>query len=131
GYRVYQQELQSLSNVFVIRDGRIYFTSGSYQQTRAALKRLQDEDDPFYFIGNILAQIHENFPGVIVSGEVSIEDYLSSIYNPLDPKNEFEVVPQILEYMVSLYESLIDVPANWLPQALNQYETQITEAFNL
>lgn len=109
GRRVWQQEADSYKNTFTVQDGMVIFTEGHYTDAKRDATRLKDETQPLYTVGDVLVKIRSAFGSETMLGEELVSAYLANVLAPA----ELPDVVGRLDFMLSLYETLKDVPANW------------------
>lgn len=137
---VYAHELwladsENYGDVLLFEDDGISLVCETYEQTKAGLALLNDEA-VIVSMGNLLTALANEFGDDTLYGEVLISDYLSDIPSSDDLASSIKM----LEFIVSIYELLAPVPANWkageIPTeeevaALDDYSTQMSYVIGL
>ena len=110
--------------LFTIENSLVYFTPTTYEGAKQEYAKLQNADQPIFTLAAKLDSIQKQFPDIKIIGEVTIAYYLSLRYTSDTIKG---VVP-MLQYMISLYEALADIPDDVTLTDLPKYSAQIGRA---
>ena len=123
GYEEWKTEAIAYQNTFVISGNTVILTCESYDTTKTDAGKLGDTSARIYTLGDVLATIATEFAEEEIF-EKKISEYLGAVYSAEALSN----CKSVLDYMVTLYDALKDVPANW--ETLGTDLTQYASGFN-
>lgn len=125
GYDKWKEDIDRYAKVFTVSDdGKLSLTCETYADTKAALTGLQNKETPVYTAGELLSEISSSFAKSVLFGETTIEAKLAGVFKP----GSFTTVLSKLEFMITLYEKLQNVPAEWTAESLASHKTALDGA---
>ena len=123
GVEKWSKAFKSYEDAFYLKDGSTYWDCSDYTKTKAVYMSLKEKNPVIYEDSLILKQMESAFADMVIvpaeeeNGEdVTIADVLAPVY---DTEMMDNFAGQ-LELMLSLHESLMNVPNNW---TLNDLKT--------
>ncbi len=131
GFGLWFEEANSFDQTFTIKTvnniATISLVANSYNTTKDDLLNLKDSSGDFNVLGALLINISDNFFDLVLAGEDTIGVFLSSV-----PTAQLvDDTVSMLEFMTSVYEKLMVLPAEWTVEGLGDYGTEIEEANTL
>ena len=115
----------------VTNDGALIFTAKNVEEVKNLTERLQNDEEQINVLSEILFQVIEDFPDVVIfttddGKSVTVSSYLSNFYK----KEDYELVKAIFATIVDLHELFVEIPDNWAenPNVLSDYRLKIQEA---
>ena len=123
GFEEWKAEAIAYQNTFVISGNTVILTCESYETTMTDAQKLGDTSARIYTLGDVLATIATEFAEEEIF-EKKISEYLGAVYSAEALAN----CKSVLEYMITLYDALKEVPENW--ETLGTDLTQYASGFN-
>lgn len=133
GLDKWKAAFESYKDAFYLKDGGLYWDCTDFEKTKAVYTSLKEKNPVIYEDSLILKQIEENFATTVIvpadeddeeSVDLTIGDILTAVY---DTEMMDNFAGQ-LELMITLYESLADVPAEWTLDDLKTTYVEDVEA---
>lgn len=125
GTEVYIGLLDEFSDAFAVNleEGTLAITGKSYEGVDAAYNRLNDSEDEILVLGTLLNNLVKTY------GEKDL-DGTNKIKNVVFALNENTVIllKEIFAHMTKLHKDLMNVPANWSADTLENYAGEIAAA---
>ncbi|MBQ3220544.1 MAG: bacterial Ig-like domain-containing protein [Clostridia bacterium] len=122
---------KTFSDTFNAVGGQFALYGKSYEKTKADFARLEEEDEPFIVLGEMLMELKEEYgdlslPSAVFAEGVeeekrTVESLLSIVYDPA----ELDDIKDMVAWMFEVYETLKDVPKTWNNATLNEYGADI------
>jgi len=125
GFEAWLEEAKAYQNTFVIQDNTVVLICESYETTKADSEKLQDTSAKIYTVGETLARTAKAFEKEEVL-DTTVGEYLAAVYSA----SALENCKQALEYMVSLYDCLAEIPTEWTATDLEKYAEDFTAALD-
>ena len=122
GKSVWESAIEDYSDVFTFEDGEIAFGEGGYNAFKAVTEAIEQGTSPAYVWGDALAALAESYGETILSGELTIEEYLAGV----DGTEWLTNIARELKYATDLYDAVKNVPAEWSLQTLENYKENVT-----
>jgi len=122
----YRNEFVNYSDIIKIgENSSIYFVSSSYEKTVAALDKFKNDEANLNVYADILRNISEDFPKVVVAQGKTVEEVVA-----VHSTETHEFIVGIFEHLIELYETLEKIPKDWTASDLKANESDILVAIN-
>lgn len=123
GTLMYREELKNHENIIKINGNQIVLTGSSYANVKPALEKFSNKDEKLNVYAELLRDILDDYPDVVIRKDVTVEKYVFVLSKELH--NE---IIGIYEHFVDLYALLSDVPQNWNDSDLIANKDKILKA---
>ena len=124
GMEAMNDDFTVLGGAFELAEDGLYLTCESPEAVRAALVILEDYNSSIYEVSPLLAAIIEEFANAELMTGVKFSEF-----GVLDEES-YEVIADILNYMLELHEKFEAIPADWRTAGVENYASQIQAAYN-
>ena len=132
GVKLFNEEAETFANTIkltAVKDketkrtiGNINIVATSYEAVKADLERLEDMDVLFLDLAATLYELKEAFYFKKI-GEVTIDELLGNVFQP----DAIEDVTKAFNFLLELYEKFEEIPEDWEPSDLANYENEVRE----
>ena len=121
---MFQKELENYGKTIRMDEtGNLFFVCESYEQTVADMAKLKDEAQTLNVYKSLLRSLKADFAEVAVTADKTVAQCVV-IYG----EDVEEVLFTILEHLIEVHESFVNIPKNWTTESLAQYGDDIMVA---
>lgn len=123
---------ETYKDTFSAAGGQFALTAKSYEKTKSDFERLENDDEPFIVLGEMLMEIKEEFGDLSLPRKVfgeGVEQELCTIDSLISTVvydvSEMDDIKNMVAWMFEVYETLKDVPTTWTASTMETYGTDI------
>jgi len=120
----YKSEIENNhKDIISVNGSQIILTGDSCEKVKTALVKFKDKNEKINVYGELLRDLIEDYPDVVIAKEVTVKQYTFVLSKQV--QNE---IIGIYEHFIALHELLADIPTNWKDADLEANKTKITKA---
>lgn len=133
GLKVWKTAFESYKDAFYLKDGGLYWDCSNFEKTKAVYTRLLEKDPVVYEDSLVLTRMATDFADTVIvpaendeDEDITVGGILGAVYST-DVMDEFAGQ---LSLMITLYESLANVPKDWTSNDLKTtYKNDVESAW--